>query len=464
MTSYARCLLALESALGPSTAVTDASHCLAHARDESETETVQPLAVVHARDARDVVTALRVCNLHEVPVVPRGGATGRVGGAAVVVPSVVLDLSRMSQLKELTQQDQYAVVEPGMLTSTLHTQVEAEGLFYPPDPQSAQWCTLGGNVATNAGGPRALKYGVTREYVLGARAVLMDGTELTVGRRTRKGVTGYDLTALLVGSEGTLAVLTELTLRVVTLPERVVTLLATFASTDDAVLASNAVMRAGLLPRCVELLDEHCCRAILAMAPSALPAHARAVLLIELDGDEAHCAQQLERCGNVLSARADEVLVAQHGGERDRLWSARSVMSRALRAMANHKLSEDVVVPRSGLTALLNSVSEISAREGISMPTYGHVGDGNLHVNLLWNDPAQSPAVERAITALFERTVSLGGTLSGEHGLGVLKRDFLSLEQSAEVIETQRAVKRALDAKGLLNPHKKLPRGGHSGC
>ncbi len=457
---------ALEAALGASKVNADPTHREAHATDESEAPWVSPIAVVHARSVEDVSRALRVCSEQGVPVVPRAAGTGRTGGATVVVPSISLDMTAMRALRELSREDGLAIVEPGVITGELHARCEAEGLFYPPDPQSSAWCTLGGNVAENAGGPRALAYGVTREYVLGMQAVTMDGTVLSVGRRTVKGVTGYDLTGLLVGSEGTLAVFTELWLKVVPDPGPPRSMLATFADVQQAGRAVVSVVAAGIVPRCLELLDETCCDAVRAQEPGALPPTARAVLLLEFDGDPGASERACERAGAVLDrAGAADVLVAWHGGDRARLWSARSVLSRALRAMARHKLSEDVVVPRSRLGLLLESVREISAREGILMPTYGHAGDGNLHVNLLWSDPALRPHVDRAVRALFERVVSLGGTLSGEHGIGVLKREHLPLEQSAALIEAQRAIKRALDPRGLLNPHKVLPiAGGHRAC
>lgn len=460
-----RCLLALEQALGASKVDSSADRCSAASRDESEASSVTPRAVVLARDGRDIQNTLQICSQFDVPVVPRGAGTGRTGGATVVVESIVLDTTALASVKGIEREDNVVIVEPGVITATLQAQLEAEGLFFPPDPQSAEWCTLGGNVAENAGGPRAFKYGVTRDYVLGMRATLMSGAELVLGRRTTKGVTGYDMTSLMVGSEGTLAVFSELWLRVIARPEHVRTLLATFASTFDAGRAVAAIAQSGVVARCIELLDEQCCACIRGTAPSALPPNAAVVLLIEVDGSETSCEEQCERLGETLTIqRAIDVLVAQHEGERERLWSARRVLSRALRTMARRKLSEDVVVPRSKLATLLDDVRAIAERERLVMPTYGHAGDGNLHVNILWDDEAQRAAVDRAIRALFERTISLGGTLSGEHGIGVLKRDFMALEQSAALIEAQRAVKSALDPKSLLNPHKVLPAAGHRGC
>lgn len=462
---HEQAILALERQLGESSVRTDEEALVAASRDESEAEVVLPSAVVVARTASDIAAALKICADHRVPVVPRGAGTGRTGGSAVITGSIVLDTTQMTAVKSIERADGYAVVEPGLITGHFHELCEREGLFYPPDPQSAPWCTLGGNVAENAGGPRALAYGVTRDYVLGMRAVTMSGDELVVGRRTAKGVTGYDVTSLLVGSEGTLAVFTELWLRVIVAPQRVRTALATFTSVHAAGLAVGALLGAGIVPRCIELLDELCCASVREIDGGALPADTAVALIVEVDGDELRCDALLERVGTTLDrAGATQVLVAKHGTDRDRLWAARRVLSRALRKRAAHKLSEDIVVPRSKLAAILDDVRAISERERVVMPTYGHAGDGNLHVNLLWNTPDDRPRVDRAIRALFERTIAHGGTLSGEHGIGVMKRDFLSLEQSPALVAAQRAIKLALDPRDLLNPHKVLPRISHKAC
>ncbi len=458
-------VLALERVLGESSVNTQLEALRAAERDESETATVLPLAVVHARSTEDVAAALRVCNEWGVAVVPRAAGTGRTGGSAVIVPSVVLDLTPLRQVKELDRDDMIAVVQPGVITGEFHALVEREGLFFPPDPQSAEWCTLGGNAAENAGGPRALKYGVTREYVLGAQVVLMDGTVLQTGRRTLKGVTGFDMTALFVGSEGTLGVFTELTVKLIAAPSTVATLLACFATAHAAGTAVSGLVRAGVTPRCAELLDAICCSAIREAQPTALPPNARAVLLIELDGTEQAVQADCKTLGNLLTdLGATEVLMAQDSSQRERLWSARKVMSRALRKRANFKLSEDIVVPRSKLGAMLTEVARIGEREQLVLPTYGHAGDGNLHVNVLWDSDSERPAVHRAVESLFRATLALGGTLSGEHGIGVAKREYLALEQSDALIDAQLAVKYALDPKGLLNPGKIFPSRGHRAC
>ncbi len=469
MTPVERATLRIERSLGPSKVLTDRAACAAYARDESEAEGVVPPCVARVTSADDVASVLAACADEGVPVFPRGGGTGRTGGATVVTPGVVIDTLALSRVKDVDRANLTATVEPGVLTGAFQSLVEREGLFFPPDPQSAEWCCLGGNVAENAGGPRAFKYGVTREYTLGVECALMGGERLRAGRRTAKGVAGYDVTALLVGSEGTLAVFTELTLRLVPLPREVRTLVAGFANARDAGRAVAEVVARGLTPRCVELLDDVCCAVMREGDPSVLPAGAGAVLVIECDGQHPGAVDdELSRAGDACDAAgAVSLTSARSDAEREALWSVRKVMSRALRARAKHKLSEDVVVPRSRVSDLLREVQTISEREGVVMPAYGHAGDGNLHVNLLWDDDALRPAVDRAIEALLRATLALGGTLTGEHGIGVLKAPYLPWEQPEALIDLQRRVKSAFDPRGLLNPGKVFTPGGpasHRGC
>jgi glycolate oxidase len=347
-----------------------------------------------------------------------------------------------------------AVVEPGVKLQDLHRAVEREGWFYPPDPNSLDKCALGGNVAENAGGPRAFKYGVTRDYVLGMEALLIGGERLRVGRRTIKGVTGYDLTGLLVGSEGTLAVLGDITVRLIPRPPLVQTLLALFVGVRPAALAVGRIIASGLVPRCLELMDAGTLDA-LRNAGNAIDGRAGAMLLIEVDGDHADCSAQAEQVGNACSAEgAVSVVLARNEDDRERLWSARREMSPAVRRLAEHKFSEDIVVPRQRIAELLDRVASHGERTGVRSVAYGHAGDGNLHVNFLYDDPSERPAVDMAIERLFRDVVSLGGTLTGEHGIGVLKAPYLGLEQSVELIEVQQRIKSVFDPQGLLNPGK----------
>lgn len=462
-----RCLAAIARALPDDRVIVDRDVCAAHARDESEAVGAIPDAVVRARGADEVAVVMREASAHGVPVTPRGGGTGRTGGAVPVHGGIVLACDRMREIVSIERDDGIAIVEPGVITGALHEAVEREGLFWGPDPNSAGECTIGGNVAENAGGPRALKHGVTHDWVLGLEVVTGDGQVLSIGRRTRKGVTGYDLTSLIVGSEGTLGVVTRAVLRLARAPERVITVLAFLPSEAAISPAIAAALDARVGPRCAELLDEATLGILGASSPIAIPSGARALLVIELEGEGIALERDLERLGGALARVSPfDPAVAIEAGERERFWRVRREMSRALRRSARWKLSEDVVVPRSRIAELLAICRGIAERRGIRMPAYGHAGDGNLHVNLLWDRPEQEPDVHGAIGELFEATVALGGTLSGEHGIGALKAPYLPLEQSPALIERERRVKDAFDPRGVLNPGKIFPaeRAGHRSC
>jgi glycolate oxidase len=457
-----KALVLLGRKLGASKLLTAAESCAAYARDESEAEAPVPDAVVLAESAEDVLAALEVARAAEVPITPRAGGTGRTGGAVPIAGGIVLCTLGMKSIREIDVREGIAVVGPGVVLADLQAAVEREGWFYPPDPNSLQTCALGGNVAENAGGPRAFKYGVTREYVIGIEAFLIGGQRIFAGRRTLKGVTGYDLTALLVGSEGTLAVFGDLTLRLIPKPAAVMTLLVLFWSVRDAGLAVGRITAGGLRPRCIELLDGATLEAM-RKAGNPIDPRAGAMLLMDVDGDERQCEQQSERISDACGAALD-VLVAQDAAQRERLWSARREMSLAVRRLAKYKLAEDVVVPRQRIPDLLERVDACAAELGVRTLTYGHAGDGNLHVNFLWDEERERSLVERAIARLFRDTIELGGTLSGEHGIGVLKAPYLPLEQAPELIALQRDLKRVFDPRGLLNPGKIFPSGGHGAC
>ncbi|AKF09501.1 FAD-binding oxidoreductase [Sandaracinus amylolyticus] len=462
-----RCLAAIARALPDDRVITDADVCAAHARDESEAVGAIPDAVIRARGAQEIAVVMREASAHGVPVTPRGAGTGRTGGAVPVRGGIVLACDRMRDIVEIDRVDSLAVVEPGLVTGALYEAVEREGLFWGPDPNSWEQCTIGGNVAENAAGPRAFKHGSTRDWVLGLEVVTAEGTILPLGRRTKKGVTGYDLTSLIVGSEGTLAFVTRAVLRLAPLAERVITVLA-FLDREDAIApAVSAALSARVVPRCIELLDAETLAILRAGASAiAIPEAAKALLVIELEGTSETVESELARLGDALvSVSPFDPLVATETSERERFWRVRRDMSRALRRSAGFKLSEDVVVPRRRLAELITTCREIAARRGIRMPAYGHAGDGNLHVNLLWDHAEQEPAVQQAIRELFETTIALGGTLSGEHGIGVLKAPYLPLEQPEPLIALQRRVKDVFDPRGVLNPGKIFPGDGHRhGC
>jgi glycolate oxidase len=460
--SVDRAKIELERRLGPSKVLTSPDACATYAADDSDVAGRAPDVVVLAASADDVAATLAIAERCEVPVTPRAGGTGRTGGAVPAAGGIVLATHSLARIKDIDRANLVAVVEPGVITGELHAAVEREGLFYAPDPNSLESCMIGGNIAENAGGPRVFKYGATRDWVLGLQVCLMGGRVLRTGKRTVKGVTGYDVTSLLVGSEGTLGVFTEATLRLVPKPPAIATALALFADVRAAATAVGAVVSAGVVPRCLEMLDAATLGAVRA-AGVAIDPRAGAMLLIEVDGEGTEAA--LLRVGETASASPGciDVVVAQDAGQRDRLWAARRMLSKATRKLARHKLSEDVVVPRTRIADLLERAADIEERTGVRNLAYGHAGDGNLHVNFLWDDDEQRPEVERAIGLLMRATVDLGGTLSGEHGIGVSKATYLPLEQSEELISLQKDVKRAFDPKWLLNPGKIFP-SGHRAC
>lgn len=447
---------------GPSQLLLDERDGERFRSDASEAKGERPLAVVLASKALDIELALSVAAEAGVPIVPRGGGTGKTGGAVPIEGGIVLDLLGFGQIKEINRREGLAVVEPGVILSAFHAAVANEGLFYAPDPNSRVGCSLGGNVATNAGGPRAFKYGVTGRYVLGIEAFLVGGQRIQTGRRTAKGVTGYDVSSLLVGSEGTLAVFGDITLRLLRPPESRETLLVAFERMAHAASAVMAIVAAGLGPSCLELLDlrllgDDIRREL--VGPSPAQGHPEALLLIEVDGDPAACQETGDRVAGVCEAHgARDIQLARDAATRDRMWAVRSNMSATLRRSARHKLSEDVAVPREALGELLARLEATSRLHGVRSVAYGHAGDGNLHVNFLWDEPEEAPRVQRAIRELFEHSVALGGTLSGEHGIGVLKAPYLALEQSPALIGLERSLKEAFDPRGLLNPGKIFPR------
>jgi glycolate oxidase len=415
--------------------------------------------VVLAARALDIELALSVAAEAGVPIVPRGGGTGKTGGAVPIEGGIVLDTLGFGQIKEINRHEGLAVVEPGVILSAFHAAVASEGLFYAPDPNSRVGCSIGGNVATNAGGPRAFKYGVTGRYVLGIEAFLVGGQRIQTGRRTAKGVTGYDVTSLLVGSEGTLAVFGDITLRLLRPPESRETLLVAFERMAQAAGAVMAIVAAGLGPSCLELLDLRLLGDDIRRELGPGRGQPEALLLIEVDGDAAACRETGDRVAGVCEAHgAGEIQLARDAETRDRMWGVRSNMSATLRRSARHKLSEDVAVPRQALGELLARLEATSQRHRVRSVAYGHAGDGNLHVNFLWDEADEAPRVQLAIRELFEHAVALGGTLSGEHGIGVLKAPYLPLEQSPALIELERSLKHTFDPQGLLNPGKIFPR------
>ncbi|MEV5529158.1 FAD-binding oxidoreductase [Streptomyces prunicolor] len=451
-TAAARLLGLLARDLPPDQLATDPRTLAAHTTDRSGTRPDGvPLAVVHARRTEDVTVTLRHANALRVPVVPRGAGTGLSGGASAGEGVLVMDLSGMNRILELSADDQLAVVEPGVITAELDRAAGEHALRYAPDPASAAISTIGGNIATNAGGLRCAKYGVTRDSVLGLEAVLADGTVVTTGRRTVKGVTGYDLTALLTGSEGTLAVITSATLRLRPVPVATATLAAYFDSFEAAAEASYAIGRAGVVPALAELLDGPVLRAV----DPALGERGSALLLVQCDG--AGAAIEAEQVARVLAPTATNVETTADPVEAESLLAARRLALPALERLGR-PLIEDIAVPRSRLAEAVREIRAISARHDVPVYTLAHAADGNLHP-IIVVDPALDRLPDAAWEAageIFALALRLGGTLTGEHGVGVLKRQWVADELGPTAHALQRRLKEAFDPRGILNPGKTL--------
>jgi glycolate dehydrogenase FAD-linked subunit len=452
----------LRGALAPDRVSADAGRLEAYGRDESDLGTFPPQVLALVESAEEVRRVFAVATRHRIPVVPVAARSGKSGGSLALAGGIAVSLERMNRVLEISAEDLTARVQPGVITGELQRQVEALGLFYPPDPNSLDLCTIGGNVAENAGGPRALKYGVTREYVLGLEVVLPTGEVLRTGRRTIKGVAGYDVTALLVGSEGTLGIVTEVTLKLLPRPRHVSTALVVFADVETAARAVSRVLAAGVIPRCLELLDDTALAACARSAPFKFPAGAGAAVLVETDGnDEEAVFGEIVRVAELVQAdAAGEVIVAQNEAQRRDIWETRKYLSVNLRQLHPLKLSEDIAVPRSRIPEMVRRTREIGARHGFLVATYGHAGDGNLHANVLFDREEERPRVEAAVAEVLRAAVDLGGTITGEHGVGLAKRDFLVYEQGEALVALQRRLKAVFDPLGLLNPGKIFPPGG----
>ncbi len=451
----------LRAIVGDAHAVVDEETLLRFSKDETPNlEPALPDVVVRPENTAQVQAVMQLCSREGVFVTPRGAGSGKSGGCVAVAGGVVLALDRLSRVLAVDKENQIARVEPGVILQPFQELVESEGMFYPPDPASLSWCTLGGNVACNAGGPRALKYGVTGSYVLGVEAVLPTGELIKTGKNTTKGVAGYDVTSLLIGSEGTLAVLTGITLKLLPNPRYVQTALAVFPGTEPAVRAVSAILARGILPRTLEYMDHDSIEAVRVMNPPyRFPANAGAALLLETDGEsEAGTLEALERCLEVTSEfGAVDAFLAQDSKQRRDIWQSRRLLSEATRKIKKRKVSEDIVVPRSQIPAMVARTSLLGEKHGLQTCSFGHAGDGNLHTQILFDELEQMPQVEALLDDLFDVVLELGGTITGEHGVGLSKKKYLPKELSLDAMLLQQRLKDAFDPAGILNPGKFLP-------
>ncbi len=456
MTLPAALATKLSALLGDGWRIDEAARS-AHASDDSRRFTL-PDAVALPRTREEVVALVRACRTHEVPIIARGAGTGTTGAAVPTQGGIAVSFARMNRILDIRTADRCAVVEPGLLNGELQTALQPHGLFWPPDPSSAELCSIGGNLATNAGGPRAVKYGATRDNVLGLVAVTGAGELIRCGGAYTKCSSGFDLTRLIVGSEGTLALVVEATLKLAPRPQAQAGLRAFYRDAASAATAVSRLMAQPVVPAMLEFMDRRSLE-LLRRNGSDVP-EAGAMLLVEADGSVDALPDILAALG--AAADGDGLLdmdVAQDGMARDKLWAARRALSPALRSIAPGKINEDVVVPVSRIPDLVAGVEALADEHTLTIVSFGHAGNGNLHVNILYHpdDADETARAQMALPRVFDLALALGGALSGEHGIGLSKRGFMARAFDSATLEAMRAVKRALDPDGILNPGKLLP-------
>jgi len=446
------------SLVGDANIYSDKAHLIAYSYDATRTR-FEPDAVLFPRNEDDVSKILKYCNEHRIVIVPRGAGSGFTGGALPSSGGIVLAMEKhMNKILEIDMKNMVAIVQPGVVNMDLQNAVEAVGLFYPPDPASQDYSTLGGNVSENAGGMRAAKYGITKDYVMATRAVLPNGDLIKAGKRTIKDVAGYNISGILIASEGTLAVLTEITLKLIPKPKLTKTAMGIFPTVNDAMEAVYKTMASGITPVAMEFLDNLTIRAVEQTFHKGLPIDAGALLVTDVDGNlEDDLDFQLSKIEEVFKENGcTEFRRAKDDAEAKDIWFARRNASPALSVYGSKKLNEDVTVPRAVLPELLEKFYAIADKYQINIPCFGHTGDGNVHTNVMVDgkDPEQVKIAYQAIEEVFQATIDLGGTLSGEHGIGLAKAPYMRMAFSEEEMNLFKSIKMAFDPNNILNPSK----------
>ncbi len=435
---------------------TDPVDCYTYAYDNSR-KIYPPDAVIFPLTSTEIQTAILLCNQHNIPLIPRGRGTGTAGGSLPELGGIALSLERMMNIITVDPANRVIVAEPGVTNQSIQDAAKPHGFFWPPDPSSAMYCSLGGNIATSAGGPHAVKYGTTRDHVLGLKAVTGAGDIIKTGCYTTKGVVGYDLTRLLIGSEGTLAVITEATLKLTSLPDAIAGITAHYRDIASCAAAIVKIMSLSQIPSALEFMDAGSLALIQGRFPNMLPAHSRAMLIIEVDGSS-HDIPNL--IATVMDAcHTDGLLQAENTRDTAHLWKTRKALSPLLRDIAPKKINEDIVVPISSLPELLDGLTQLSDRYQLANVNFGHAGNGNIHVNLLINpdDPEEVSRAEECLNEIFDLTIKLKGTLSGEHGIGSEKRAYIHKEIDPVTLNLMKQIKRLFDPNNILNPGKLFP-------
>ena len=446
----------LKNIVGRENVFTELTDRITHSYDATQ-ERHLPDVVVYAGATAEVSSVLKLANRYMVPVLPRGAGSGFTGGSLPVHGGIVLVLTRMDRILDIDTENLTAEVEPGVVTAELQRQVERLGLFYPPDPASKEFCTMGGNVAECAGGPRCVKYGVTREYVLGLEVVTPTGDIIKTGGRTLKNVVGYDLTRLFVGSEGTLGIVTKILVRLLPKPAAKKTMLVQFETIDGAAESVAAIIGARIIPTALEFMDAATIACIRDASTLPLPEECRAVLIIEVDGDVEILDQQVEKILAVIRPFGIlETRIAATPQESEEIWQVRRSVSPSLRKMGPDKFNEDIVVPRSRVPDMIRALEKISIDYEVPIINFGHAGDGNIHVNIMVDlkENGMAEKVEKVLREVFRAAVDLRGSISGEHGIGTAKARFLNMELDAATISSMQRIKVAFDPNNILNPGK----------
>lgn len=438
--------------------LTDPAECWAYGYDNSRKQ-VAPIAVVFATSTEQIQRIVKLCNQYQTPLTVRGRGTGTAGGAVPVMGGIVLSCERMDKIIEFDPANRMITVEPGVLNQTVQDIAAKQGFFWPPDPSSASFCTVGGNLAYNTAGPRAVKYGTPRENTLRLTAITGVGEIITTGTYTTKGVVGYDLTRLLIGSEGTLAIITEATLKLTPLPETKQTIRAVYTDIYTATEAIANIMAQSAIPCALEFMDSKALE-LIRQQGVILPVAAKALLLIDVDGLTTNIAEVSSKIVKAATnAGLLESMIATDTSAAKDLWQARKALSPALRTLAPGKINEDVVVPVSKIPELISYLEQLAEKYQLIIVNFGHAGNGNIHVNLLFNpaDPKQQQNAKLCLEAVFDKVLALGGTLSGEHGIGTEKREFIDREIDKNSLALMRQIKTAFDPNNILNPGKIFP-------
>jgi len=450
-------LAEFQKILGQENVFSDQADLVTYSYDAAVLDQVLPAIAVRPTSSKALGRTVALCHANGLPITVRGAGTNLSGGTIPIENGVVIITNGLNAILEINARDLYAVVQPGVVTATLAAAVAQKGLFYPPDPGSQAVSTLGGNVAENAGGLRGLKYGVTRDYVMGIKFFDVNGEPVVSSSRTVKCATGYNLTGLMVGSEGTLGVFDELILKLIPPPAHHKAMVAVFDEMQNASETVAEIIAARIVPATLEFMDNFTIRAVEDYSRAGLPVEARALLLIEVDGHRAQVEEDAEKIESICRRKgASSIQVARNAAERDKVWEARRTALSALAKLKPTLVLEDATVPRSKIPEMVGTLENIAAKHNLTIGTFGHAGDGNLHPTILTDkrDPHEWERVETAIDEIFDRALALGGTLSGEHGTGIAKSRYLEKETTRGTIAYSKRVKAALDPKNILNPGK----------